>query len=88
MRDAIYKDAGDLLLVIRHGAEDSRFPGTGEMNKRYGALSIDRDNVGNGTLKRSKKKSFSRYMSFIAMGCTNRRAHLLLLFIKYLLPAL
>lgn len=32
--------------------------GTGEMNKRYGFIYVDRDNAGNGTLKRSKKKSF------------------------------
>jgi len=40
--------------------------GTGEMNKRYGFIYVDRDNAGNGTLKRSKKKSFYWYKDVIA----------------------
>ncbi len=40
--------------------------GTGEMNKRYGFIYVDRDNAGNGTLKRSKKKSFYLYKDVIA----------------------
>lgn len=35
--------------------------GTGEMSKRYGFIYVDRDDAGNGTLKRSKKKSFDWY---------------------------
>ncbi len=34
---------------------------TGEMKKRYGFIYVDKDNDGNGTLKRSKKKSFAWY---------------------------
>ncbi|CNA84241.1 glycosyl hydrolase [Streptococcus pneumoniae] len=63
MRDAIYKDGVDLLGYTTWGCIDSVSAGTGEMNFIY----VDRDNVGNGTLKRSKKKSFYWYMSFIAM---------------------
>jgi len=40
--------------------------GTGEMNKRYGFIYVDRGNAGNGTLKRSKKKSFYWYKDVIA----------------------
>ena len=40
--------------------------GTGEMKKRYGFIYVDRDNEGNGTLKRSKKKSFDWYKKVIA----------------------
>lgn len=67
MRDAIYKDGVDLLGYTTWGCIDSVSAGTGEMNKRYGFIYVDRYNVGNGTLKRSKKKSFYWYMSFIAM---------------------
>ena len=31
---------------------------TGEMKKRYGFIYVDMDDKGNGTLKRSKKKSY------------------------------
>lgn len=40
--------------------------GTGEMDKRYGFIYVDRDNAGKGTLKRSKKKSFNWYKEVIA----------------------
>lgn len=43
-----------------------RTDGTGEMEKRYGFIYVDRDNEGNGTLKRTKKKSFEWYKKVIA----------------------
>ena len=39
--------------------------GTGEMKKRYGFIYVDRDNEGNGTLARSKKKSFDWFKQVI-----------------------
>lgn len=39
---------------------------TGEMKKRYGMIYVDRDNEGNGTMKRKKKKSFDWYKKVIA----------------------
>jgi 6-phospho-beta-glucosidase len=36
------------------------------MKKRYGFNYVDRDKLGNGTLKRSKKKSFEWYKNVIA----------------------
>ncbi|EFR92430.1 beta-glucosidase, partial [Listeria innocua FSL S4-378] len=33
--------------------------------KRYGFIYVDRDNKGNGTLNRSKKKSFDWYKKVI-----------------------
>ena len=36
------------------------------MKKRYGFIYVDRDNEGNGTLARSKKKSFDWYKKVIA----------------------
>ncbi len=38
---------------------------TGEMKKRYGMIYVDRDNKGNGTMKRSKKDSFFWYKNII-----------------------
>ena len=38
---------------------------TGEMKKRYGFIYVDKDNEGNGTLKRSRKKSFYWYKEVI-----------------------
>ena len=39
---------------------------TFEQAKRYGFIYVDRDDAGNGTLKRSKKKSFDWYKKVIA----------------------
>lgn len=36
------------------------------MKKRYGFIYVDKDNEGNGTLDRSKKKSFDWYKKVIA----------------------
>ena len=66
MRDAIYQDGVDLLGYRTWGCIDLVSAGTGEMNKRYGFIYVDRDNAGNGTLKRSKKKSFYWYKDVIA----------------------
>ena len=40
--------------------------GSGEMEKRYGFIYVDRDNEGHGTLERRRKKSFSWYQQVIA----------------------
>ena len=45
--------------------------GTGEMKKRYGFIYVDKDNLGNGTLKRYKKKSFDYYKEVIATNGKN-----------------
>ena len=36
------------------------------MKKRYGMIYVDRDNEGNGTMERKKKKSFDWYKKVIA----------------------
>jgi len=41
------------------------------MKKRYGFIYVDRDNEGNGTLKRTKKKSFDWYKQVIASNGEN-----------------
>lgn len=66
MRDAVTEDGVDLLGYTTWGPIDLVSAGTGEMSKRYGFIYVDRDDAGNGTLKRSKKKSFDWYKKVIA----------------------
>ncbi|MGX6970578.1 6-phospho-beta-glucosidase [Vagococcus bubulae] len=65
MKDAVEIDGVDLLGYTTWGCIDLVSAGTGEMKKRYGFIYVDRDNEGNGTLKRSKKKSFDWYKKVI-----------------------
>ncbi|MDR3827568.1 6-phospho-beta-glucosidase [Enterococcus sp.] len=66
MKDAVEQDGVDLLGYTTWGCIDLVSAGTGEMKKRYGFIYVDRDNEGNGTLKRTKKKSFDWYKQVIA----------------------
>lgn len=66
MKDAVEIDGVDLLGYTTWGCIDLVSAGTGEMKKRYGFIYVDRDNEGNGTLKRTKKKSFDWYKKVIA----------------------
>ena len=66
MRDAVTEDGVDLLGYTTWGPIDLVSAGTGEMSKRYGFIYVDRDDAGNGTLARSKKKSFDWYKKVIA----------------------
>ena len=65
MKDAVELDGVDLLGYTTWGCIDLVSAGTGEMKKRYGFIYVDRDNQGNGTLARSKKKSFNWYKKVI-----------------------
>lgn len=64
MKEAI-KDGVELLGYTSWGCIDLVSCSTGEMKKRYGFIYVDKDNEGNGTLKRSKKKSFHWYKKVI-----------------------
>ncbi|WP_034551893.1 6-phospho-beta-glucosidase [Carnobacterium funditum] len=66
MKDAVELDGVDLMGYTSWGCIDLVSAGTGEMKKRYGYIYVDRDNEGNGTLARSKKKSFDWYKKVIA----------------------
>lgn len=66
MKDAVVLDGVDLLGYTTWGCIDLVSASTGEMKKRYGFIYVDRDNEGNGTLKRTKKKSFNWYKKVIA----------------------
>ncbi len=64
MNEAI-EDGVELLGYTTWGCIDLVAASTGEMSKRYGFIYVDKDDNGNGTLKRSKKKSFYWYKKVI-----------------------
>lgn len=66
LKDAVNVDGVDLIGYTPWGPIDLVSCGTGEMKKRYGFIYVDRDDKGNGSLKRSKKKSFDWYKDVIA----------------------
>lgn len=66
MKDAVELNGVDLMGYTSWGCIDLVSAGTGEMKKRYGFIYVDRDNEGNGTLARFKKKSFDWYKKVIA----------------------
>lgn len=66
MKDAIDIDGVKLMGYTTWGCIDLISASTGEMSKRYGFIYVDRDDLGNGTLKRYKKKSFNWYKKVIA----------------------
>lgn len=65
---AVSEDGVDLIGYTPWGIIDIVSFTTGEMRKRYGMIHVDRDNEGNGSLKRSKKKSFDWYAGVIRAG--------------------
>ena len=64
MKEAVL-DGVDLIGYTPWGCLDLVSASTGEMNKRYGFIYVDKDNEGNGTLQRRKKKSFYWYQKVI-----------------------
>lgn len=68
--EAISEDGVDLLGYLVWGVIDIVSGTTGEMDKRYGLIYVDKDNEGNGTLKRYKKKSFNWYKQVIKSNGT------------------
>lgn len=71
MEDAVNIDGVDLFGYTSWGPIDLVSAGSGEMDKRYGFIYVDRDNQGNGTLKRYKKKSFYWYKQVIESNGEN-----------------
>ena len=65
MKIAICEDGVDVMGYTSWGPIDLVSVATGEMKKRYGYIYVDRDNRGEGTLKRIKKKSFYWYKKVI-----------------------
>ncbi len=66
MKQAIEIDGVDIMGYLVWGCIDLVSFGTGEMDKRYGMIYVDRDNRGQGSLKRLKKDSFDWYTKVIA----------------------
>lgn len=66
MKAAVEEDGVELWGYTSWGCIDLVSASTGEMKKRYGFIYVDRDNEGNGTLKRTPKKSFNWYKKVIA----------------------
>ena len=66
MKKAVEEDGVELMGYTVWGCIDCVSFTTGEMKKRYGLIYVDRDNEGNGTLRRSKKDSFEWYKKVIA----------------------
>lgn len=71
MIDAVDIDGVDLIGYTSWGCIDLVSASTGEMSKRYGFVYVDKDDKGNGTLKRKKKKSFDWYKQVIQSNGEN-----------------
>ena len=65
MKEAVV-DGVELLGYTTWSAIDLVAASTGEMRKRYGFIYVDKDDAGQGTGKRIKKKSFAWYKQVIA----------------------
>ncbi len=59
-------DGVDIIGYTSWGPIDLISASTGEMKKRYGYIYVDKDDQGNGSLRRSRKKSFHWYKGVIA----------------------
>ena len=71
MKAAVEEDGVDLFGYTTWGPIDLVSASTGEMSKRYGFIYVDRDDAGNGTLARSRKKSFWWYKKVIETNGEN-----------------
>lgn len=65
MKKAVELDGVEVMGYTVWGCIDVISFGTGEMKKRYGMIYVDQDDEGNGTLKRTRKKSFYWYQKVI-----------------------
>lgn len=66
MKEAVEIDGVDLLGYTSWAPIDLISASTGQMKKRYGFIYVDKDDLGKGSLKRIKKKSFDWYKKVIA----------------------
>lgn len=66
MADAIIIDGVECLGYTMWGPVDLVSLSTGEMKKRYGFIYVDMDGKGNGSLKRTPKKSYAWMKEIIA----------------------
>ena len=66
MKKAVEEDGVNLMGYTPWGCIDLISASTGEMDKRYGFIYVDKHNDRSGTLARSRKKSFYWYKKVIA----------------------
>lgn len=66
MKECVEQDGVDIMGYTPWGCIDLVSAGSGEMEKRYGFIYVDKDNKGNGTLEREEKESFNWYKNVIA----------------------
>lgn len=66
MELAVNVDGVKLMGYTPWGFIDLVSAGTGQMDKRYGVIYVDKNDAGEGTLKRLKKDSFAWYQKVIA----------------------
>ena len=71
MKKAVEEDGIDLIGYTPLGCIDLVSAGTGEMDKRYGFIYVDKHNDQTGTLARSRKKSFYWYKKVIETNGEN-----------------
>lgn len=65
---AVNEDGVDLMGYTPWGVIDIVSFGSGEMEKRYGFVYVDKDNKGEGSLKRIKKESYNWYKQVIELN--------------------
>ena len=65
LKKSIKEDKVNCFGYLMWGPIDLISATTGEMKKRYGFIYVDKDDNGNGTLRRTKKKSFDWYKTVI-----------------------
>ena len=65
MDTAVNEDGVDLMGYTSWGCIDLVSESTKQMSKRYGFIYVDADDLGNGTYKRYRKKSFDWYKHVI-----------------------
>lgn len=66
MEKAVVLDGVDLMGYTPWGCIDLVSAGTGQMDKRYGFIYVDKNDKGEGTLKRSRKDSFYWFQHVIS----------------------
>ena len=65
MKKAMFLDGVPVMGYTPWGCIDLVSAGSGEMEKRYGFIYVDKDNQGKGSLERKKKDSFAWYKRVI-----------------------
>ncbi|WEV40230.1 6-phospho-beta-glucosidase [Lactobacillus sp. ESL0681] len=65
MEKAVAIDGVNLMGYLPWGPIDLVSAGTGQMDKRYGFIYVDKNDAGKGTLERSRKDSFYWYQKVI-----------------------